>query len=180
MKSWINDEPAGCKFKDARLGTRFRSLLERMSDGIGGSIPLVCQGWVATKAAYRFLSNDSVDETSILGCHFQSTRERFAATDGPILVLQDTTEFSYQRERPHLIGKPHKTNSGRDQQGRLRRHTVCGILMHSSPAITTDGLPLGLAAIKFCNVIITSRRLRKRSVPDIWQTTALVTSSFSG
>jgi len=27
-------------------------------------------------------------------------------------------------------------------------HTVCGILMHSSLAVTTDGLPLGLAAIK--------------------------------
>jgi len=28
-------------------------------------------------------------------------------------------------------------------------HTTCGILMHSSLAVTTEGLPLGLAAIKF-------------------------------
>jgi hypothetical protein len=28
-------------------------------------------------------------------------------------------------------------------------HTVCGILMHASLVVTTDGLPLGLAAIKF-------------------------------
>ncbi len=28
-------------------------------------------------------------------------------------------------------------------------HTVCGLLMHSSLAVTTEGLPLGLAAIKF-------------------------------
>ena len=28
-------------------------------------------------------------------------------------------------------------------------HTVCGLLMHSSLAVTLDGLPLGLAAIKF-------------------------------
>ena len=27
--------------------------------------------------------------------------------------------------------------------------TACGILMHSSLAVTTDGLPLGLTAIKF-------------------------------
>jgi hypothetical protein len=30
-------------------------------------------------------------------------------------------------------------------------HTVCGLLMHASLAVTTDGLPLGLAAIKFWN-----------------------------
>jgi hypothetical protein len=40
-------------------------------------------------------------------------------------------------------------NSGRDKAGRLRSHTVCGILMHSSLALTNEGLPLGLAAVKF-------------------------------
>jgi len=28
-------------------------------------------------------------------------------------------------------------------------HTVCGILMHSSLALTREGLPLGLAAVRF-------------------------------
>src|SRR5439155_6677285 len=28
-------------------------------------------------------------------------------------------------------------------------HTACGVLLHSSLAVTTDGLPLGLAAVKF-------------------------------
>lgn len=40
-------------------------------------------------------------------------------------------------------------NSGKDKAGRLRKHTVCGLLMHSSLAVTLDGLPLGLAAVKF-------------------------------
>src|SRR5262249_17332179 len=40
-------------------------------------------------------------------------------------------------------------NSGRDKAGRLRQHTVCGILMHSSLIVTTEGLPLGLCAVKF-------------------------------
>ncbi|MES2362636.1 MAG: hypothetical protein V4646_12655 [Pseudomonadota bacterium] len=31
----------------------------------------------------------------------------------------------------------------------MRQHTVCGLLMHSSMAITCEGLPLGLAAVKF-------------------------------
>lgn len=40
-------------------------------------------------------------------------------------------------------------NSGKDKDGRFRMHTVCGLLMHSSLAITTEGLALGLGAVKF-------------------------------
>ena len=86
---------------------------------------------------------------AILAGHFQSTRERFAATEGPILVLHDTTEFSYTRESKEAIGMLYKSCGRKDKEGRPRLHTVCGILMHSSLVVTADGLPLGLAAIKF-------------------------------
>ena len=66
-----------------------------------------------------------------------------------IFVLHDTTEFSYQREAPDAIGITKSVNSGRDKDGRTRAHTVCGILMHSSMAMTSEGLPLGLAAVRF-------------------------------
>ena len=48
----------------------------------------------STKAAYRFFSNERVDEKEILSGHFQATRDRFHATDGLVLVLHDTTTFS--------------------------------------------------------------------------------------
>jgi hypothetical protein len=60
--------------------------------------------WANTKAAYRFLANEAVSEAEILAGHFRSTHGRVAAVDGPILVLQDTTEFSYRRARPERIG----------------------------------------------------------------------------
>lgn len=148
MNSWIDEELVDCKFEDNRLGHRFRTLLDQLTNGIGQSIPLACQDWASTKTAYRFLSNPRVDESMILAGHFQATRARFDASSGPVLVLQDTTEFSYHRERPDAIGKTYSVNSGRDKKGRLRKHTVCGVLMHSSLAVTTEGLPLGLAAIK--------------------------------
>src|SRR5436853_5742375 len=132
-----------------RLGDRFRKLLAQIGSAMGRSIPLVCQDWANTKAAYRFLSNDRVSEADILAGHFQSTRDRTAATDGLVVVLHDTTEFSYTRENSDAIGITKSINSGRDKAGRLRSHTVCGILMHSSLAVTTEGLPLGLAAVKF-------------------------------
>jgi Transposase DNA-binding len=148
-QGWVDREIAGCEFRDARLGKRFRKLLAQLGSAMGQSIPLVCQDWANTKAAYRFFSNDRVSEADILAGHFQSTRDRTAATDGLVLVLHDTTEFTYQRESSEAIGITKRINSGRDKAGRLRSHTVCGILMHSSLAVTTEGLPLGLAAVKF-------------------------------
>jgi len=149
--SWADREIAACEFVDVRLGRRLRSLLEQIGDAVGESVPMACQDWANTKAAYRFFSNERVNEADILAGHFQATHDRFAASDGAILVLHDTTEFSFQRDSPDRIGITYNVNSGRDKAGRIRSHTVCGILMHSSLALTTEGLPLGLAAIKFWN-----------------------------
>lgn len=145
----LDKELAGCRFCDPRLDRRFRRLAGQLASRLGQTIPLACQDWTNTKAAYRFLSNGRVNESAILAGHFQATQERFAATDGPILVLHDTTEFTYTRESVHAIGVLHKSSVGRGEAGQPRLHTVCGILMHSSLAVTVEGLPLGLAAIKF-------------------------------
>jgi hypothetical protein len=147
--AWFDRELAGCSFADERLNKRLHKLVAQIGSAMGQSIPLVCQDWANTKAAYRFFSNERVSESDILAGHFQSTRDRTVAADGPVLVLHDTTEFTYQRENTDAIGITKSINSGRDKAGRLRSHTVCGILMHSSLAVTTEGLPLGLAAIKF-------------------------------
>jgi Transposase DNA-binding/Transposase DDE domain len=149
MTSWLEDELEECRFADLRLGKRFRSLLERFSQATGETIPMACQDWASTKAAYRFFSNERVSEREILSGHFQATRDRFRATEGWVLVLHDTTEFSFQREEPSAIGMTYKVNSGKDPAGRPRMHTVCGLLMHSSLVVTTEGLPLGLGAVKF-------------------------------
>jgi Transposase DNA-binding len=147
---WIEQELAGCPLPDQRLRQRLQQLLQQLSSGLGESIPFACQDWANTKAAYRFLANARVSEEAILAGHFQATRSRFAATNTPILVLHDTTEFTFARKNPAAIGTIHLSRLGRPpKDGRKRHHPVCGILMHSSLAVTTEGLPLGLAAIKF-------------------------------
>jgi hypothetical protein len=65
------------------------------------------------------------------------------------LVLHDTTEFTFKREDIDAIGRLNKGAAGKNHLGQTNYYTSCGILMHSSLAVTTDGLPLGLAAIKF-------------------------------
>lgn len=142
-QSWMEEESAACVFRDERLKKRFRLLLEQFWGSMGQTIPFACQDWASTKAAYRFFANAHVCEQDILGGHFQATSERFAGSQGPILILQDTTTFSYQRDQPERIGFIGKS-------GNLSKPlTQCGILMHSSLAVTTEGVPLGLAAIKF-------------------------------
>src|SRR5437868_3045619 len=148
-QSWIDQEIGAGQFTDVRLDRRLRNLVEQLSTGVGESIPLVCQDWANTKAAYRFLSNERVSEAAILAGHFQSTRGRFLAEPEPVLILHDTTEFSFKREHIGPIGMLNKGVAGQDSQGRLRHYTSRGLLMHASLAVTTDGLPLGLAAMKF-------------------------------
>jgi hypothetical protein len=146
--TWVDGERAGFHLADERLTKRLHKLLGQLGGAMGQSIPFACQDWANAKAAYRFLSNERVNEADILAGHFQSTRDRAGVTEGPIFVLHDTTEFTFQREAVDAIGITKSVNSGRDKAGRVRSHTVCGILMHSSLALTTDGVPLGLAAVK--------------------------------
>ena len=139
--------------------------------GVGQTFPFACQDWANTKGAYRFLSNERVSEQAILSGHFQASAERFRATEGPVLVLQDTTTFSYQRERPELVGYTGKTTIKQGKHGLQQPLTQCGILMHSSLAVTAEGLPLGLTAIKFwtrskfkgCNAL--KRKINPTRVP---------------
>ncbi len=82
-----------------------------------GASPGFCQDWANTKAAYRFFSNCHVSEAAILAGHFQATRERFVAGDGPVLILHDTTELVYRRDDVTAVGVLHDSTSGPGQSG---------------------------------------------------------------
>jgi hypothetical protein len=79
-----------------------------------------------------------------------------------------SSPFSGRRIQRSDLGRP---SCGKDKDGRLKHFTVRGLLMHSSLAITLDGLPLGLAAIKFwtrkqfkgCNAL--KRKINPTRVP---------------
>src|SRR5215510_11475173 len=115
-------------------------MVAALAGRLGSSLSVACQGWANTKAAYRFLANPRVRERAMLAGHFPATRDRVAATEGPLLVLQDTTEFSFTRRNGAAIGLLRK----------LPIQSACGapvvaggMLMHSSLIVTTEGVPLG-------------------------------------
>ncbi len=143
MDAWVEHELACVEFTDARLKTRLGHLLGDMGERIGQTLPMACQDWAATKAAYRFFNNPRVNDQAILAGHVAATAGRFSTTTGTILVLHDTTEFSFTRNTADGVGWLSFV------KGRHKTHTACGLLLHSSLVVTTDGLPLGLAAVKF-------------------------------
>src|SRR5262245_4828064 len=99
---WQDDELVFASLPDKRLGRRRRGLLDQMSAAPGKPVPAVCGDWAATKAEYRFFDSPRVTEHGVLAGHFAATAARCAASQGTILILQDTTEFIY-RERPGRI-----------------------------------------------------------------------------
>lgn len=172
MGDWLDEELSGSEFKDKRLGDRFKKIVKALSSGSGQSIPEVCADWAMTKSAYRFLSNERVDESQILAGHFQKTQERMLECEGPVLVLHDTTEFSYSREHPERVGYTRKLPASERVRAAFGDQVkACGILMHASLAITPEGLPLGLSSIRFWtrqvfkNTTLMKRKINPTRVP---------------
>lgn len=148
-QSWVETEIAGCDLGDDRLNRRLGTMLEALGERPGRSLPTAFQDWSNTKAAYRFFANRNVSEDKILEGHFAASSMRIRATDGLILILQDTTEFSFKRSAPEKIGFTNVSTGRKLKEGRYQKHAVCGLLMHASLAVTPEGLPLGLTAAKF-------------------------------
>lgn len=146
---WPGDDMISSGLPDKRLARRMRRLLDQLTSAPGHPIPAACGDWAATKAAYRFFDNPRVTEHGVLAGHFAVTAKRCADSEGPILILQDTTEFIYSRTRLGTIGFTKTINAGAYKAGRSYAVTLCGMLMHSSVALTLEGTPLGLTAAKF-------------------------------
>lgn len=148
MTSWVDNEVGESKFRDERLGKRLLKLIKNLAERIGDSVPVACQDWASIKAAYRFFSNPNLSESEILSGHFNATKLRCEEIDGPILVLHDTTEIPYNRKDVAAIGA-HRIYENKQKRYGWKENHKCGIYMHPSLALTTDGLPLGLTSNKF-------------------------------
>lgn len=124
VPDWLMHELDGRRFFDARLAKRLQELAIQLWTHFGRSIPMACQDGANTKAAYRFLANENVHEDVILEGHFRATRERFKAAKGLMLVLHDTTNFSFQRDKPLAVDITNKSYTGKDKQGRPTSRTI--------------------------------------------------------
>jgi hypothetical protein len=89
------------------------------------------------KAYYRFIDHkrEAINPQAILGGHRQRTLGRMKGLQR-VLVLQDTTDLDFSK-RLHCNGLG---DTGKNQTGTVSH----GLKMHSSLAVSEEGLPLGV------------------------------------
>jgi len=148
MGVWTKKDFGGVKFNDERLNKRFSRLVEQLSEGAGGSIQLACEDWASVKAAYRFFDNPKVNSEAIIGAHIKASTRRVStvseATTAPILAVQDTTFFNYSRHpKTKGLGEISKFIGNRGETLK-----TSGIILHSSLALSPEGVPLGILSQK--------------------------------
>lgn len=136
---WISNEFSSIYLSDQRLGKRLALLIERFVNSPESSINQACGNWAETKAAYRFFQNDRISYREITRSHIEATKER-CIKYSTVLAIQDTTYFNYSNH-PETKGLcPLSRNKGKHKDDIVTQ----GLIMHSTLAVSTDGLPLGI------------------------------------
>ena len=136
---WAEQEFGAAALGDIRLSKRLVAIAQEKAQKPGHSYTAVVEGdWAKVKAYYRLI--DKPDESavtmeSIMAVHRDCTIRRMKAQK-IVLCIQDGTDLNYsnlsQCEGLGVIG----SNQTGAQSG--------GLHLHSTMAVTTDGLPLGV------------------------------------
>jgi len=101
-------------------------VLSDLSRDMKASIVQCCEGWAATKASYRLLSNEAVEWSAILEAHRVQTVARMACYER-VLCIQDTTELDFTG---------HPSTRG---LGRLNHDYRHGMYCHPTLAVSESG-----------------------------------------
>lgn len=130
-QSWAEMEFATADLGDKRRTERLVQLATRLAQQPCASLPQALSDPAMLKAAYRFFANAAFDAQGIIAGHLYATYRRCAEV-ALVLAVQDTTELNYS---------DHPATSG---LGPLRTAQQQGLLLHTTIAFTSEGLPLGL------------------------------------
>lgn len=137
--NWAEKEFAGAPLGDKRLSKRLVEIGLDKAENPGSSYSGGIQGdWPKVKAYYRFIDqpdDSAVTMANILLPHREQTIRRMKA-ENTVLCVQDGTDINYSR----LTECTGLGQIGANQTGA----TSAGLHLHSTLALTTDGLPLGV------------------------------------
>ena len=134
--TWAEEEMATVDLGDRRLNRRSATLLETMATKPDSSIPAKTSGLAEMTAAYRFFSNERIDEQKLLEPHRLKTIERMR-NESVVLCIEDTTQIDFTA---------HKETSG---LGTLYQDFLRGLFLHPMLAVTPAGACLGVLGAKF-------------------------------
>jgi len=127
---WAQEEFETIDLSDARLNARAALLAQSLADKPGESIPNACQGWAETQAAYRFLSNQRTNWSTLMQPHWDATIKRMRGHK-VVLNIQDTTELDFNGRQSEGLG-------------RLCYEAQRGMYLHPTYAVSTTREPLGV------------------------------------
>ncbi len=139
QKGWAVEEFSNVDLGDERLNHRLIKLSDSLSESPESPINQACSNWADTKAAYRFFKNENAHAANILKSHIEKTAQR-ARKYKTILALQDTTYLIYTHH-PKTTGLGKISMKRRKNGKEMLSH---GLIMHTSLAVSTKGLPLGI------------------------------------
>lgn len=126
----ISNEAKYMDFNDKRLNKRLNSLVDILAKKPSCSIPKACGSPSQAKAAYRFLDNDKVESKNIREGFAMTTKNKIKNTS-EVLFISDATGVNYSS---------HKKLKG---VGVLKNSLSRGLNLHTTLAVTADGLILG-------------------------------------
>jgi hypothetical protein len=131
MATWAAEELREINLGDARLNQRYIAIVDGCTEHFAESLPTAMGDGAAYKGLLRLFANEDLSAARLLYPHQFQTRER-ARTAGWVLLIQDTTSCDFTT---------HKKMTG---LGRLE-HPLCrGVFLHSTLAVSVEGVPLGL------------------------------------
>jgi hypothetical protein len=158
---WAESEFGIVDFGDKRLSKRLLKIADSCANSPESSINQSCKDWHQTKAAYRFFQNDAVSESKILNSHITKTVAR-AQQYPTILAIQDTSYISYKNHtKPIGLGV-----IAARLTSKTTNFEAHGLVMHTTFAVTTQGLPIGLLDQKISSrpaLGEATKELKKRS-----------------
>jgi len=136
--SWATEEFSKIRLEDKRLNQRCKRVAEALEQQSTEPINQACEDWADTKAAYRFFDNPKVSPDQILAPHYQRTVKRMKL-HALVLAVQDTSFLNYTH---------HLQTEGVGEIG-TKAQNQRGFGMHSTLAVTPQGLSLGLLTQQF-------------------------------
>lgn len=131
MAPWVEEIFGTVDLGDKRLEDRLMYLVERLAERPEASIPMACGTWAGTVAAYRFFGHRSVTPEVIIDGLARGTVERCVGQP-VILAVQDTTSLDFS------------THGKTIGLGPIEQPDLRGIFLHTTLAVTPDGVPVGI------------------------------------
>jgi hypothetical protein len=134
-KDWAEEEWGQASLGDTRLVERLITIGRDRYAQPQANIPQTCGSRSKTKAAYRFFDHKETTLQNLLAPHIEATTKR-VAKEKVVLAIQDTTSLNYGTHLATIgLGPISNIPTGAD-----------GLLLHSTLAVNTDGIPLGFLA----------------------------------